>query len=265
MQRKFASLFFLVSATAAFATGAAFAADEVGVAERIVNTVTGTVETETRAVETGAAVFRSELLIASSDSRGEISLADGSKVIVAENASVELDDFVIAGNTIESGTIRITKGAFRFISNGEPSPIKFETPLSSIGVRGTVFDLYVAPEGQTRLVVLSGSVRACTLTGRCIVTNRGCDVVEIRGPEEIEEMAFLRSRERGRQEEAEQFHLTENQRQFKAAYRARVGGCNGRAAEEFAAGTARSSADPPPDAPAPTPAPAPAPSDPFSR
>lgn len=236
------------------------AQEPVGTAETVVNTVTGEINAKLRRLDTGNPVFRSEVIAADADSRGEIALQDGSKIMVGAGASISLDDFVVSGNDIKSGTIQIAKGALRFISKEKRSAIAFKTPLSTIGIRGTIFDIYVEPTGETRLVVLQGAVRACALSGRCIDTRQTCDVVQIRGPDEIEELPFLRSRERGRVEESQQFDLTERQQRFGANYRAPTGNCSSRAAREafnnptntVPSSTPAGNIDPP-DPPAPDP------------
>jgi hypothetical protein len=203
----------------------------VGDAERIVNIVTGSAVGGRRLADNDP-VYQSEVVSADAASRGELQLLDGSRVIVGENASISMDDFVVAENSFSQGTVSIARGAFRFISGERNSNLVFETPLSTIGVRGTIFDLYVETGGLTRLVLINGRVQACTRSGNCVLADRACDIVEIRGPDEIEEIPFLRSRNRDRAEEARLFNLTEQQFRHSAQWRAPEIACNARAAEE---------------------------------
>jgi hypothetical protein len=178
-------------------------------------------------------VYPSERISAAADSHGEIRLSDDSKVIVGENSEIELDDFVVADGDIRSATLSVTRGAFRFISGtSAKGTFKVNTPLSTIGVRGTVFDVYVSEGGVTNVVLLSGAVRVCTLLGNCRLAERACDVVEVRGPNEIEEKPFLRSARRNATEEREAFALLHGQNRFERKWRAATIPCNQRAAIE---------------------------------
>lgn len=141
----------------------------------------------------------------------------------------------MAGSSFSSGTIKVAKGAFRFISGGSSKEaIRIRTPLSTIGVRGTVVDVYVQPgTGATHAVLISGRITACADNGRCITTRRACDIIRIPGPGEVEEVPFLHSRARTSQEENALFSLTGvNQSRFSPNWRAFEGGCTARAAEE---------------------------------
>lgn len=209
------------------------AADSVGAAKRIINTVTGQGAVGNRNVATSDAVYRDERIAASSASRAELELVDGSRIIVGENSIVDLDKFVIADANFKSATINVAKGAFRFISGDSPKgAITIRTPLSTIGIRGTVFDVYVGAGGLTRVVLLSGRITACALGGQCITISRACDIVEIRTRSDIRQLAFLRSSERGRADEAGLFNLTENQDRHTDRWRALTSGCSARAALE---------------------------------
>jgi hypothetical protein len=214
------------------ATGAS-ASETVGSAKRIVNVVTGNDSGVKRGLNADDPIFRDERISADGGSSGELILTDGSKIIVGENSSITLDNFAVGEKGFKSGTISVAKGAFRFISGSSPKgAIKFKTPLASVGVRGTTLDLYVGDGGVTRVVVLSGRVTACSLGGRCIDMNRSCDIVEIRGRSDISELPFLRSKQRDRNTEAEEYGLTEQQARHSSGWRAPMAGCSVRAAFE---------------------------------
>ena len=44
---------------------------------------------------------------------------------------------------------------------------KIETPSATIGVRGTVFDIYIGPNGDTFVLLHQGEVEICTRTRAC--------------------------------------------------------------------------------------------------
>ena len=211
------------------------AADPVGDTERVVNNVTGAGTVGKRKLAVKDPVYRNDTINAAAASHGELLLRDGSHVIVGEKSTVSLDDFVVSGSSFSSGTVKVTKGAFRFISgNSGKEAISIETPRASIGIRGTLVDVYVDPvTGVTRTILISGEITACT-KGRirkCETIRRSCDILEIDG-DEIKQLPFLHSSAWTAEEEARLFGLTGNQQNFLPEWRAFEGGCFARAAEE---------------------------------
>ena len=221
--------------------GASFAAEKVGEAASIENIVSGQGVTKgLRRLAVSDAVFRSERISAGPASHGEILLNDNSRIIVGENSTVALDNFVIAGENFSNLTVNVAKGAFRFVTgNTDKKAIKIITPVGNIGVRGTLFDVYVDPVTRaTRVLVYKGAVTVCTKLGRkCIVADRSCDIVEVESGNKIERLPFLRSAARTRANEAAAFPLAEQQQRFGAGFQAPLGGCYARAAFEAANST----------------------------
>ncbi|MGI9401242.1 MAG: FecR family protein [Rhizobiaceae bacterium] len=208
----------------------------------------------TRRLDVSDAVSASEIVSASADSHGELRLNDDSLVIVGENSSVSLDDFVVAeGGTFKSGTLKVARGAFRFITgNSQKDTFRIKTPLADIGVRGTVFDVYVdESSGNTKVVLFNGALVVCTQSGECVLAQRSCDIIEVSSPNEIGFKPFLRSAGRSRSDEASQFGLSEKQGRFGRQWRASTGNCNARAAQEARDGRIESDNDGP-DAPEPS-------------
>lgn len=224
----------LAALAGALHAGTANAAEQVGDAKRVLNLVTGAGAAGSRELRSSDPVYRAERISADSGSQGEIQLSDGSKLIVGENSSITLDNFVLGEKGFKSATIKIAKGAFRYVSGESPKgAVKFQTPLASIGVRGTTLDVYVDDTGATRVVTLSGEVRTCTTAGQCITTRRACDIVEVSSGNEIKQLDFLRSNGRSRQTESQEYSLTENQQRHSPGWRAPVVGCSARAALEI--------------------------------
>lgn len=209
------------------------AAEKLGEAAVIRNTVTGAPPSgDKRNLSVADPVYEAELITAAAGSHGELRLNDDSLVIVGENSSIALDDFVVSENGFSSATLNVAKGAFRFITGDSPKgAFKIQTPLSTIGVRGTAFDVYVdEASGNTRVVLFRGAVRVCTRGQSCLLATRSCDIIEVRSNSDIERIPFLRSRDRSRREEAAQYNLTEQQSRFQRRWRVPTIACTSRAA-----------------------------------
>lgn len=201
------------------------ASEPVGTSVRIKNDVRAS--QGNRQLAPQDTVFEQESISAALKSHGELRLNDNSKVIVGENSVVTLDDFVVGSRGFESGTFNVAKGAFRLVTgNSKKNSMKVKTPLATIGARGTVFDVYVAAGGVTRVVLFSGAVEVCSSTN-CVVTDNRCDIVEVT-PGNAEELPYLRSGNRA--SENAQYDLISRQARFQASWRAPTAACSIRAA-----------------------------------
>lgn len=204
------------------------AAEEIGRSVKIRNEVNGSLGN--RRLARQDPVFASEQIRAAANSHGEILLNDDSKVLVGENSVVSLDDFVVGSGGFSSGTIKVTKGAFRFITgNSAKGSLKVETPLSTIGIRGTVFDVYVDQEGLTRVLLFDGEVRVCSGDNTCLTLDQPCDIVEVSSPSELEQLPYLRSPLGNRFEEFRNYYLAAFQQRFGTQWQAPVRTCISRA------------------------------------
>ena len=105
-------------------------------------------------------------------SRGEFILADDTKLAIGPQGRITLDKFVYdPDKNTGQVTINFTKGAFRFIS-GKSGKENYEikTPRVSLGIRGTVFDGYIADNGAAVFLLHEGAVNVCTR--RCHTHNK---------------------------------------------------------------------------------------------
>lgn len=199
--------------------------NEVGQSVRVQNVVTASLNS--RRLAPKDPVYASESVSAEINSHGEIRLNDNSRIVVGENSVVRLDDFVVGGRGFQQGTIEVAKGAFRFITGNSPKgAFTVKTPVSTIGVRGTVFDVYVNDFGLTRVVLFKGEIEACS-SSNCVTVTRPCDIAEI-APGDAHSLPYLRSGDRA--SEDNDYSLTSGQNRFQSGWRAPVRTCAIRAA-----------------------------------
>lgn len=248
-------LVFLASAAmAALSQPAAAQQTAVGKAHRIVNSVSAAAPSGGATVQSASLpsarsyggerrlsqddqVNASERISAQTQSFAELLLEDDSKVLVGEGSTVYLDDFVVGSGGLQSATINVAKGAFRFVSgSGRRASYTVKTPLSSIGVRGTIFDVYVGDGGATDVVLLRGGVVVCANNGPCRQAQRACDIVRVPVPGQVEEQPFLGSAERSQAADRQAFGLLDRQQRFSRAWRAPLVACASRAAVQSRSG-----------------------------
>lgn len=205
------------------------AAEPVGSAIIVKQNVIGFGADGARDLHVSDAVYRNEEISAAGKSHGELELSDGSKIIVGENSIVLLDDFVLGDNGFKSGTIKVVKGAFRFVTgSSKKGAFTVTTPMATIGVRGTFFDVYVGG-GKETVVLFRGEVRVCSGSS-CQIARRACDVIEINSAGSVEKAPFLGSSKANSSER--NYNLVENQGRFTKPLRAPKILCNARAAME---------------------------------
>jgi hypothetical protein len=123
-------------------------------------------------------VHRDERISTSASGLGQFLFRDGTKFVVGGGSSVVIDKFVFDdSSSAKTFSIKAAKGTFRWISGrSKSSAYQIETPVGTIGVRGTAFDFYVGPDGTTAVVLLSGTANLCGAKG-CKQLERSCDYV----------------------------------------------------------------------------------------
>lgn len=142
---------------------------EVGTTVLIKKKVTGIIDLDERELKKGFRVFRNELVRTGPDSQAELRLDDNTKLALGPDAELRLDEFAVGGGSdARSIAVRLLKGTLRFLTGRNTSETyKIETPSATIGVRGTVFDLYIGPNGDTFVLLHQGEVEICTRARSC--------------------------------------------------------------------------------------------------
>lgn len=207
------------------------AAEVVGKAIHIKNRVTAS--KGNRKLSKSDNVFASEKIKASRNSDGQLLLKDNSKVIIGENSTVKLDNFVVSKGGISKGTFKVTKGALRLISgNGKKGKYKIKTPVATIGVRGTAVDVFVRRGGATDVILYNGAIDACTSQG-CETLSRVCDVINIKPSGSISKVSSFRYRPDQKEDENSRFNEMWPQGGFAKTHQVREWVCKANAVHEL--------------------------------
>ncbi len=156
------------------------AQETIGRADRIQNTVTGSLEGRTRALSRGDNVFRDQRIRTRAHSTAQFRFADNTRLAVGANSSIVLDDAVFSGGGDEKLILKAARGAFRFASGSlRKKAYQVVTPSSTVGVRGTMFDVFVGSGGETILTLLQGELTACNGAGACQTLRDPCACLRI--------------------------------------------------------------------------------------
>lgn len=137
--------------------------------------VQGTMTASGRPLVRGAPVYAGEVLSTDSASQANVEFSDGSLMTLKHgtNFAVNQYEFNKKKNT-GSFVSNMTTGGFRtitgLIAKNHPSNYQVNTPVATIGVRGTDYQAVLA-NGALYVAVLSGQV--CLDTGECPSGNQG--------------------------------------------------------------------------------------------
>ena len=149
------------AALAAAATDARAAA-KIGVAAAVKNDVQRVVGGGGQPLSVGSDLFTSERIRTGEASAAQILLLDKTTLTVGPHAELTLDRFVYDPSSKSAGRVVLNavKGAFRFVTGSQtPRNYTIRTPVGSIGVRGTIVDLYVS-DGRTVVTLVRERCRS---------------------------------------------------------------------------------------------------------
>jgi len=168
---------------AAIASTSANAApgDPIGQAIAIKNDVTAAFANDRRVLAKDDPVRQEEIIEVGVDSLGELKFKDDTLLALGPGSRMTLDKFVYdPDKTNGSIVVNLLKGTFRFITGlaAKPSYL-IKTPSASISVRGTIFDVYIKPDGTTWLLLIEGAVEVCNTAGKCQVLDEPGKVIEV--------------------------------------------------------------------------------------
>jgi ferric-dicitrate binding protein FerR (iron transport regulator) len=153
---------------AVVAATAPAAAEGIGVASVVVRDVSGSAGGAPRRLDVGNEVFQDETITTARESNAQLLFLDQTSLTIGPSSDVVLDRFVFDGSRRASDfAVQATRGALRFVSGSSKSEnYKIRTPVATIGVRGTIVDVFVRP-GETIVILEEGASDVCVEGGRC--------------------------------------------------------------------------------------------------
>lgn len=136
----------------------------VGAVEEVKGSATvtradGTVETITN----GTPIYQGDIIETDASGAVNIVFLDETSMAVSANARLAIDEYTFDPAT-ESGTTNfsVLRGLFVFtsglIGRDDPDDVKIETPVGSIGIRGTIIAGEIIPGGESKISVLEGAI-----------------------------------------------------------------------------------------------------------
>jgi hypothetical protein len=177
--------------------------------------------------EAGDEIEQGDILQTDPSGLIHVTMTDNTRFVVGPNTTISIDTALIGSDEtkFESLAVGVTAGVFRFLSgDSEKSAYGVDTPVATMGIRGTVFDLVHVIE--TDLVVLDGEVDFCTSdTNQCIVMEASCTTAST-----LEQEAKVNE-----DQALDDFSLLYNQRPILDDWKAGTDACGDRIPQEEAA------------------------------
>jgi len=105
----------------------------------------------------GDLVYRSDIIQTGPDGALAITFADGTSLNVSPNARMEVNEFVYDPSGHSNTTlVTLTKGTFAFIAGNvaKTGDMKIDTPLGTMGIRGTAPRVEILDDGSVKFSTL---------------------------------------------------------------------------------------------------------------
>ncbi len=170
--------YFILLFLSCFIVSNAIAEDKIGAVAAVIGTVSIERNGEVFKVKPGSAVFENDKILTGKSSRAQILLMDQTAINIGQKAELVLDKFVFNSEDDEVA-LKVTKGTFRFISGKvatkTPEKVNVETPVATIGVRGTEFVGQIGSV-DTTVALLNGRIEVANDISTQFVTNPGFGV-----------------------------------------------------------------------------------------
>ena len=147
-----------------FLTNPVLAAGGIGTLVAVTTQVSSGNKGAEQPLALGGSVFSDQTIVTDLSGLGQIEFIDHTKLAIGPGSALTLDRFIYdpaKGKT--DIVIGFGQGAFRFITGaGSHQGYQIDTPAATIAVRGTAFDVAVAPDGEIAIAMIDGEVEVCS-------------------------------------------------------------------------------------------------------
>jgi hypothetical protein len=102
-------------------------------------------------------IYQDDVIATAADGSAGIGFIDGTSFEISSNARMELNEFVYKPKSGGNSTIiNLTKGAFTFIAGevAHTGSMKVETPVATMGIRGTAPRVQILDDGSVKFTTL---------------------------------------------------------------------------------------------------------------
>lgn len=117
----------------------------------------------TQEITIGTPIYQGDIIETDDEGAVNIVFVDETSFAVSENARLAIDEYVYDPAT-ESGSqgFSILRGVFVFtsglIGRDDPDDVNIDTPVGSIGIRGTTIMGTINPDGDSQITIIEGAI-----------------------------------------------------------------------------------------------------------
>ena len=161
-------------------TGAGTLSDPVGEIDKATGVITITsVDGVVRQVVSGDPVYSGDVIVTGDTGAFGIIFVDNSTMSMSENGRIVLDELIYNPKDYTGSQVfDIVQGAFVFtsglIGTHDHDSVTVNTPVATIGIRGTKYSVDVSDiGGETTIVLIEGAISATNNAGQVIVDQLG--------------------------------------------------------------------------------------------
>ena len=108
-------------------------------------------------VKVGDLVYLGDVVLTGADGKAGINFSDGSSFNLSNNARIVLDEFIYDPNGKSNSTLfTLSKGTFTFVAGSiaKTGSMKVDTPVATMGIRGTTPHVEIADDGTVKFSTL---------------------------------------------------------------------------------------------------------------
>ncbi len=145
----------------------------------------GTVET----ITLGTPIYEGDIIETNAEGAVNIIFIKKTELLaISEDARLAIDEYVFDPSTSEgSSSFSVLKGVFVFtsgeIGRDDPDDVEIETPVGSIGIRGTIIAGKIDPDGvENEITVVEGAIVIRNAAGETTLSNQ-FETVQLSGYE----------------------------------------------------------------------------------
>lgn len=133
----------------------------------------------------GTPIYEGDIVETKAGGAINITFIDDTTFAVSENARMAIDEYVFDPAT-QGGesNFSVLRGVFVFtsglIGREDPDDVQIETPVGSIGIRGTTIMGHINPDGESQITVVEGAIVVRNTTGETTLSQQ-FETVKISG------------------------------------------------------------------------------------
>ncbi len=160
---RFAGLAGGLALGAVFGLPGAASAQQIGATTMVKNDVARLKGPQRNVLAQGDTVFRDEAVQTGADSLAKIVFLDQTNLSIGPNARIALNQYVFSEERPAGKVaLNLLKGTYRFVTGDlDKKAYEIKTPVATIGVRGTVFDVWTTG-ARSVITLVEGEIRVCT-------------------------------------------------------------------------------------------------------